>query len=156
MQKHIKNIENGATDQPETTKQDMESYGSNPPQAHSNGTLLVFPGCHMIKQTNIGGVVQRNSPHHQLCTHKLQNNKTKQSVLNSIIAVCEQHAKYLQPPKCANQDMWQKLFKSSTSLSKKIIQRSHTQKDLQALTWTKITDFRDLVKISDFHQLLML
>lgn len=65
MQKHIKNIENGATDQPETTIQDMEFYGSIPPQAHSNGALLVFPGCHMIKQTNIGGMVQINLPHQQ-------------------------------------------------------------------------------------------
>ena len=32
MQKHIKNVTNGATDQPETTKQEMESYGSNPSQ----------------------------------------------------------------------------------------------------------------------------
>ena len=93
---------------------------------------------------------------HQQCTHKLQNNKTTQSVLNSIIAVCEQHAKYQQPPKCSKQDMWEKLFKSSTSLSKKIIQRSHTQEDLQVLTWTKITDFGDLVKISDSHQVFML
>ena len=65
MQKHIKNVENGATDQPETTKQDMESYGSNQPQAHSNGTPLVLPGCHMIKQQNTSEMVLGITPHQQ-------------------------------------------------------------------------------------------
>ena len=118
----------------------MESYGSNHPQAHSNGTPLVFPGCHMIKQSNTSGGVQRNTPHHQQCSHKLQNNYNMQSVLNSIIEVCLQHSKYLQPPKWAKQDMWQKPFKSSTSLSKKLLQRHHTWEDLWTRNWTKITD----------------
>ena len=93
MQKHIKIIENGVTDQPETTKQVMETYGSNQPQTHSNGTPLVLPGCHMIKQQNISGVVHGNTPHHQQCPHKLQITTNIQSVFNHNIAVCLQNLK---------------------------------------------------------------
>ena len=87
IQKHIQNVENGDADQLETTIQDMETYGSNQPQTHSNGTPLVLPGCHMTKQQNISGVVHGNTPHHQQCPHKLQINKNMQSVLSTIFKV---------------------------------------------------------------------
>ena len=47
----------------------------------------------------MNGLDQGRTPQHQLSTHKHQNDKTTQSAINCIIALCELHAKHLQPPK---------------------------------------------------------
>ena len=99
MQNHIKNLTIGATGSTGMNETRYEALRVKIITTHSNGTNPVFPGCQDIKQPIMDGVEQIRTPQHQLSTHKHQNDKTTQSAINCIIALCELHAKHLQPPK---------------------------------------------------------